>query len=1063
MIKQDNFLFSKFSNLISFSLIILILGLIIIGETNLVTSEETTDNIYDFTISDNYHLNKKEILDNIWENQRPLLANSMNYNLGIRKDPYILYNIQLWTNNLLKGAFYDKDYETLDEIAELYLIAYDYLEERSDYVYFWPIIDGVPCLRNVTAPLQTPSGKARMWVYHNSDTYNDGYESFGPSVQFLYCISNAIHLFSEISPDKRTDNMNELIRKYSPVVIKDHYARWIYEDNNVFQVKGWGCEHYCTTPNYNHHDFIEKKLNREFGTRNNLSYCNVYSDYDMWLLAGVVEILAANKENPKEVPLTYEQKSEFLSYVKISLELVKNRLSESQLVDFDGNRVEGLNFDLGAWNDHYAYDYAEYTGKSFPTKSDLYASLSYDYTDYKNKFSLEEISQKKNILLLHLDEKKANSISGGKDVKDSSGNNHHGTEEGGVIFGVDGKVNTALKFDGTDDSISLDDNILDGRNKFSIEVWIKPEEKNFDYSAIIADYDVFYFMIGYTGFYKGKLMWRIWNSKREIESVVFSDKSVIEWGKWQHVAISFDGNFVKLYHNGEVVGQSNAHAGKTLYDSFYLTSVGSRGTVDSWFFQGAIDELNVYDYALSDSEIANIYKKDEDISIKCGNNIREGNEECDGSDNSACSSGKCKLDCTCETKSEEIKKEKENQIGWDISHARRFIHLFNTLYENRDITNDNFPDENVMKKLTNQILYKTFNRDFEEPLFTNFMDGTNGWYRVGYHGDGFAYAPYDLSISLITGGYGFWNKYNKDMEKLMTALWNYAQKNSVTDPYLCSCYQNYQRGCCNNEIFNLKNSKELLMFLPVFLEKDSYFIIEPLDNKIFNFNKKDNLGRAYRDIEFKWNKVFGAEYYIFAIDSDYGYAEVKVNSTSRSGKYYGIGNFKWKIKACNNISCSEWSKENNFKIEDSYLDSPNLIYPLDNEIFNFNKKDNLGRAYRDIEFKWNKVFGAEYYVFAIDSDYGYAEVNVNSTSRSGKYYGIGNFKWKVKTCNNLYCSEWIERKFTINPTPVAISSRVVSVAPNYGLPAIFNQYYPDSIISPVTTTFNRIYNLMRRR
>jgi len=63
----------------------------------------------------------------------------------------------------------------------------------------------------------------------------------------------------------------------------------------------------------------------------------------------------------------------------------------------------------------------------------------------------------------------------------------------------------------------------------------------------------------------------------------------------------------------------------------------------------------------------------------------------------------------------------------------------------------------------------------------------------------------------------------------------------------------------------------------------------------------------------------------------------------------------------------------------------------------------------------------------------------------------------------LYCSEWIERKFTINPTPVAISSRVVSVAPNYGLPAIFNQYYPDSIISPVTTTFNRIYNLMRRR
>ena len=111
--------------------------------------------------------------------------------------------------------------------------------------------------------------------------------------------------------------------------------------------------------------------------------------------------------------------------------------------------------------------------------------------------------------------------------------------------------------------------------------------------------------------------------------------------------------------------------------------------------------------------------------------------------------------------------------------------------------------------------------DFRRPAFTIYMDGTNGWYRVGYSGRrGFAYGPYDLSISVITGGYGFWNKYNPDLIKVMDALWIMMQSH---DPdvvahreryYESNFYQNFERK--KTADFNLETSWEVLNFLSAY-------------------------------------------------------------------------------------------------------------------------------------------------------------------------------------------------------------------------------------------------------
>lgn len=320
----------------------------------------------------------KNVIDTIWDSRRQYFINYINTSFeradGVagRRDPYALYNIQTYTNNLLKYSQYCRDYETLDELAGVLLAAYPYLERRTTYVYDYPTISGVSCAADVTAPLQAPA--SRMWVYHNDTSYKDGHEPLLPSSQFLYMVSNAINIVSGINESNRTQNMKDLASKYAPVAVNDHYMRWIYYDKNVFQVKGWGCEKYCTTPNYNHYDFIKKKSSKYFGHYSSLSYCNLYTDNDMWILAGVVEILAANKKDPSLVSINSTTRQKLLNYTSLAVSVVKSRLTLSTLSSLNGTTANGLNLDLGAWDEHPGYSYSGYLGRTFPTSANKKAA-----------------------------------------------------------------------------------------------------------------------------------------------------------------------------------------------------------------------------------------------------------------------------------------------------------------------------------------------------------------------------------------------------------------------------------------------------------------------------------------------------------------------------------------------------------------------------------------------------------------------------------------------------------------------------------------------------------------
>jgi len=75
---------------------------------------------------------------------------------------------------------------------------------------------------------------------------------------------------------------------------------------------------------------------------------------------------------------------------------------------------------------------------------------------------------------------------------------------------------------------------------------------------------------------------------------------------WNYVASTFDGRVQKLYLNGKLVSQQNLD-GIVICDTDPLR-IGAWWKDNPLFFSGVVDEVRVYDRALSDGEIFEIYK-----------------------------------------------------------------------------------------------------------------------------------------------------------------------------------------------------------------------------------------------------------------------------------------------------------------------------------------------------------------------------------------------------------------------------------------------------------------------
>jgi len=188
---------------------------------------------------------------------------------------------------------------------------------------------------------------------------------------------------------------------------------------------------------------------------------------------------------------------------------------------------------------------------------------------------------------------------------DSSGNRNQGTLTNGPTW-VDGKRGKALSFDGSNDYVDAGGAILDTvTNKFTVSVWVKNGVGNqgtFFVANTASTGDLYDWGL-YNAFGSNVYCFYIKNVSNVIVNSCSTSLATV--GMWIHVVGVYYGTNTSIYISG-VQEDSDIQTGN-VKDTGYNTRIG-RWTDTLPFFRGAVDEVRVYNRALTPSEVEGLYK-----------------------------------------------------------------------------------------------------------------------------------------------------------------------------------------------------------------------------------------------------------------------------------------------------------------------------------------------------------------------------------------------------------------------------------------------------------------------
>jgi len=201
------------------------------------------------------------------------------------------------------------------------------------------------------------------------------------------------------------------------------------------------------------------------------------------------------------------------------------------------------------------------------------------------------------------------SISNGQSLPDSSGranscvaSNPNGT---GMSFTA-GQFGNDVQLDGVDDSFSCSNgSSLNITRAITISAWVNPSGTQGSYSRILAKNWFYYLYITATnyvtlGFQDGS------------PSVgMLTSASSLTNGSWQHIVGTYDrdvsSNNQKIYING-VLSSQRTGTGVIPNNLSTTLTVGAHSPVSYGFMNGSLDDVRLYNRALSAEEIKAIYE-----------------------------------------------------------------------------------------------------------------------------------------------------------------------------------------------------------------------------------------------------------------------------------------------------------------------------------------------------------------------------------------------------------------------------------------------------------------------
>ena len=198
----------------------------------------------------------------------------------------------------------------------------------------------------------------------------------------------------------------------------------------------------------------------------------------------------------------------------------------------------------------------------------------------------------------------------GTSASDSSGNSHTGTLENGASF-TSGYVNNAVNFDGDNDRVSCGTWNVTG-SAITICCWFKADSFTGSYydgrlvakTTSTASADHTWMLSGIKeGTSNKRLRFRLKTGGST--STLIASSGNMATDTWYHGAAVYNGSTMKLYLDGDEVGSTSKSGSITTSSAGISIGQNPSGAGDvPW--DGLIDDVRIYEYALSESELDDI-------------------------------------------------------------------------------------------------------------------------------------------------------------------------------------------------------------------------------------------------------------------------------------------------------------------------------------------------------------------------------------------------------------------------------------------------------------------------
>lgn len=189
-------------------------------------------------------------------------------------------------------------------------------------------------------------------------------------------------------------------------------------------------------------------------------------------------------------------------------------------------------------------------------------------------------------------------------ANDSSGNANHATTTGSPAY-VAGKYSSALSLSGASQYAMAPAGILASTTNFTLAAWVywnggNAWQRIFDFGNDTTQY---LFLTPSSG--SGTLRFAISTNGNAAGAEQILETAPLPIGQWRHVAVTRNGNSARLYTNG-VVAASGAVTIAPANFNPVLNFLGASQYPADPFFNGRLDEMFIYNYALSDAEITRL-------------------------------------------------------------------------------------------------------------------------------------------------------------------------------------------------------------------------------------------------------------------------------------------------------------------------------------------------------------------------------------------------------------------------------------------------------------------------